>query len=238
MSRSNALLSASVNASVAVLMLWLPFGLGCNASLHGNPFIGDEPADLADPGPAPLDIGAPHCVNLKCRIPNCTGTTEGTTTLSGVVNIPAGNLPLYNASVYIPNRALLPIVSGASCDRCDEVFSGEPVAVTTTDVNGRFMLTGIPAGADIPLVIRLGKWRRQITIPAIQACKSNTVDAALTRLPRNRTEGDIPKVAVVTGAFDATECLLRKLGIDDSEFTPESAGGHLRGRPLRYSALR
>ena len=42
----------------------------------------------------------------------------------------------------------------ASCDRCDNLYSGDPIVKTTTDVNGRFTLTGIPAGADIPLVIR------------------------------------------------------------------------------------
>ena len=223
MSRSNSPLTAAL----AVLMMALPLGLGCNASLHGNPFIAD-PVDLAtDAAQLPSDGGPAHCVNLKCRIPSCVGMAQDSTTLSGVVNIPAGNLPLYNATVYIPNRSVAPIVTGASCDRCDEVYSGEPIASATTDVNGRFTLTGIPAGADIPLVIRLGKWRRQITLPAIKGCQRNTVDSALTRLPRNRREGDIPKIAVVTGGFDATECLLRKLGIDDSEFTPESDGGRV-----------
>ena len=175
----------------------------------------------------PGDAGTPSCVNLKCRIPDCSKMGGGTTTISGVVNIPAGNLPLYNATVYIPNGPVAPIVTGASCDRCDGLFSGDPIATTTTDVNGRFTLTGVPAGADIPLVIRLGKWRRQITLPTVQACSANTVDAAKTRLPRNRSEGDIPKLALVTGAFDAAECIFRKIGIDDSEFTRESEGGRV-----------
>ena len=173
------------------------------------------------------DMTGSNCVNLQCRIVNCQAQGKPSTTLTGVVNIPAGNLPLYNATVYVPNSDTGDIVSGATCDRCSDVYSGQPIATTTTDANGRFTLKDVPVGENIPLVIRLGKWRRQITINNVASCSENPVTAEMTRLPRNKTEGDIPKIALSTGGYDAFECLLRKLGIDDSEFTPEGGSGRI-----------
>jgi hypothetical protein len=171
--------------------------------------------------------GSSSCVNLQCQIVNCQAQGKAPTTLSGVVNIPAGNLPLYNATVYIPNSAIDPLPTGATCDRCTDLNSGSPIVTATTDSNGRFTLKDVPVGNNIPLVIRLGKWRRQIMVSTANACADNVADVTMTRLPRNHQEGDIPRIALATGGYDAIECLLRKIGIDDSEFTPETASGRV-----------
>src|SRR5262249_31305405 len=49
----------------------------------------------------------------------------------------------------------------------------------------------------------------------------------LTRLPRSQKEGDIPRIAIASSPYDAEECILRKIGIDDSEYTNPAADGRV-----------
>jgi hypothetical protein len=162
-------------------------------------------------------IGDDQCVGLQCQVVNCQAMGMPDTTVSGTVYAPNGTLPLYGVTVYVPNSDPGPLPDGAQCSRCADDLPGSPVVRATTDEAGHFTLTGVPAGANIPLVIVSGKWRRQITIPNVGQCQDNALAAADTRLPKNHTEGDIPKIAISTGKADALECLIRKLGIDDSE---------------------
>lgn len=160
------------------------------------------------------------CANYCQKQVSCPGTT--TTSISGTVFMPNGTDPLPNTLVYVPNAALLPIPSGVStCEPCSNLVSGAPLVSTVTDSAGHFTLTNMPTGQDIPLVIQNGKWRREFTVPWIPACVDTPIPSSGTRqlrMPRNRTEGNIPRIAVVTGGFAALECVLLKMGVDQSEF--------------------
>ena len=182
-------------------LLWVASVVGCGSSSGGG-----------DGGP---------CRNLGCFQVACPG--GGTTAVSGTVYAPNGTLPLYNATVYVPNGQVGPLPEGVICDRCGAPLSGDPLVQTTTDTAGRFTLTNMPATQNVPLVVQIGKWRRQVTLPDVPACADTALDAQAARLPRNRSEGDIPRIALSTGSADALECLVRKLGLDDAEIGTQGA---------------
>jgi hypothetical protein len=178
---------------------------------------GEASADGAD---------ATSCQGLQCMQVACAD--GGTTTLSGTVRDPGKVSPVYDAIVYIPNGTVAPLTQGASCDRCGVAPSGKPLVATLTASDGTFKLTNVPVTTKLPLVIQIGKWRRQVVIPSVTACVDNKIaDADLTRLPKDHTEGDIPHIAVTTGMGDAIECLLRKMGVADTEFTNSSGSGRV-----------
>jgi hypothetical protein len=173
-------------------------------------------------------VGDAHgpCVNLQCQQVDCASQGLPDTTVSGKVFDPAGVNPLYNVIVYVPNDPPKPLTPGVVCDQCGVLASGSPVVTALTGPDGRFVLHAVPTGDNIPLVIQLGKWRKQLVIPHVAACQDTPMaDPSKMRMPAKQSEGDMPQIAIATGGCDPFECLLRKIGIDASEFTNEGGGG-------------
>jgi len=79
-------------------------------------------------------------------------------------------------------------------------------------------------------VVQIGKWRKEITVPAVTQCGSTS--AGNISLPKNLTDGayaSLPNIAVSTGGADALECMLTRVGVDEGFFTgtPTGPGVHV-----------
>ncbi|HWU85810.1 MAG TPA: hypothetical protein VN253_00940 [Kofleriaceae bacterium] len=183
----------------------------------------DTGADV-DASGGPGDVA---CEGLQCKVVDCASKGLSSTTLTGTVYAPNGTLPLYGVNVYVPASDPGPMPDGVMCGNCAASLPGGSITQVLTDENGRFTLTDVPATQNIPLVISVGKWRRQIVVPNVAACQDTQLAAIDTRLPKTKAEGDIPRIAITTGNYDALECLVRKLGIDDSEFTTDAGTGRV-----------
>ena len=162
----------------------------------------------------------------NCKIVQCDSGVK--TTVTAKVYDPAGKVPLYDVAVYVPNTNVDPIMTGPTCQTCATPVSGEPVASALTDPTGQFVMEDVPVGTNVPLVIQIGKWRRQITLPEVKPCQDNPFDDPSTfRLPANQSEGNLPRMALAVGGADSLECLLRRVGVADSEFTDPSGPGRV-----------
>jgi hypothetical protein len=205
-------------------------GDGCGNTIDcGNCASGEMCGESGTPS---VCRSGPPCDNLCRQQVTCPAGTA--TTISGVVLAPTPPQfgtpdPIYNALVYVPNAPVLPFGAGATCGMCNGAeASGKPLINTLSGADGRFVLLDAPVGDNIPLVIQVGRWRRQVVIPRVLPCEDNPLGGELTRLPRNKSEGDIPLTAISTGSADAIECVLRKIGVDDAEFTVPTGTGRIQ----------
>ena len=190
--------------------------------------------------------GAPCTSGLCLQQAACSmmpkSSISGTVTAPGHDNTTVWGAPdpIYGALVYIPNGSVgaptygvTPFSQGVSCDSCSSLVTGSPLVSVTTGVDGKFVLNNVPCGTNIPVVIQLGRWRRQLTIPSVACCADTALTNAQTHLPRDRVgvtgdvRSDIPLMAFSTGDVDTLHCVLRKIGIADSEFTNPSGAGRV-----------
>jgi hypothetical protein len=164
---------------------------------------------------------------LGLLLPLAGAAQTCSTTITGKVYSPNGTDPLPNILVYVPTTAVQPFPAGvSSCLTQSQLVSGNPLVSTTTAPDGSFSLTNVGLAGTQTLVIQAGKWRRVYT-NAVTATACTTATAPNLVMPQNQTQGDIPEIAISTGSADALECVFRKIGISDSEFTAPGGGGRI-----------
>jgi hypothetical protein len=213
--------------------------LQCGASCPGQ-------GDICGGGGKPNVCGhTTACTGLCQQQAACDGGTPTTITgrvVSGTTGAGFGSPdPVPNVLVYVPNGTIGALTSGPSCGACAADVSGAPLVSTKTAFDGTFTLANVPVGTSIPLVIQLGRWRRCITITVGSACtttalpydihmprtQAGSTTAAAGDYPDIPGSSNIPRTAISTGAQDPIECVLRKMGVADSEFTTDTGGGRM-----------
>ncbi len=182
---------------------------------------GQPNRDGADANTGPADA----CDGIECRIVNCEKRGLPPTTISGTAFAPNGTLALHGVTVYVPIDDPGALTPGAQCSRCQDGIPGGAAALTTSGTDGKFTLLNAPSGRNVPLILQVGKWRRRVDIPDVVECTDNPLPADISSLPKNKSQGDLPTIATSTGSNDKFECLIRKLGVDDKEFTTEAGPG-------------
>jgi len=208
-------------------------GGGGTGSGGGGPGTGTNPNGklgyIGSAGPAggALDASSDAIAPGDLPDPNCPAGVH--TTVSGLVYDPSFQDPLYNITVSAPKSATLPVLpKGASCLSCNALypaFYGSAV----TDATGHFVVSNVPPGKNVPLVVQTGKWRKEFMLPSVTKCIDNPQPDKTLRLPTNgTTDGNLPDIAISTGKSDSLECLLLRIGVDAAEWIGgPGAGGHI-----------
>lgn len=151
------------------------------------------------------------------------------TQVSGTVLAPNGVDPIPGALIYVTREQAPALPSEVRCEPCGQPGTEqlELLAQTQSGASGAFTLTLTEdtIADTTALYIQKGRWRRRVEMVRPAACQRVTLDPRATRLPRDRSEGEIPSIAVGVGDYDAIECVLRHLGLAPREFSAPSGTG-------------
>ncbi len=157
--------------------------------------------------------------------------TPAMTTISGTVYDPrtTNALPLPNVLVYASTTPVSAPPAGVQCltYQNQTPTSSNVISYTYSAVDGTFTLPNIPENATYTVVIQAGKWQRQFP----ETVAAAPLTGLALNMPANHTQGNIPMIAIATGSVDGAECVLRDMGISDSEFTDDTGsvnpGGYI-----------
>lgn len=131
-------------------------------------------------------------------------------TLRGRVYAPNGEIPISGALIYLTNTMPPDIPDGVYCDKCVELGQGTPH--TFSAPSGEFELPVRNTG-EYHLVVQKGQFRRIRSITVTEGVQE--VDKEKTTFPAKTMKpfDTIPKMAIVTGQWDAVDLTLAKLGL-------------------------
>ena len=174
------------------------------------------------------DTGTPPGTAPPPSSDPCSGGPA--TSVHGTVTFPNGSLPVARALVYVPVDPSGDVARSGTCGEC--IDRAGVYAITETGVDGRFELAGVPAETTT-VVVQKGPFLRRVPV-TLAACAPNSLPPEQTRLPRDSSEGDVARIAVVTGTYDRMETVLERVGFatsvieifpDDPESSPGASGG-------------
>ena len=129
-------------------------------------------------------------------------------TLTGVVRFPNGREPVPGAVVYT-TAGDAPAPRTGECNQC--IGSESVLSHTETGIDGTFSIT-VSRGMQ-RLVIEKGLFARVIELDVTECGATIPLEDEQTRLPRNPSEGQIPKIAIGTGYYDFMQNVVAKLGL-------------------------
>ena len=188
----------------------LVFTLACSAG--GSKSSGGN----GDGGTASASTGAGGASDGGFSAVGGSGGVATVGEVQGQVFAPEGTIPIAGALVYLSPTPPAAIPDGVYCDRCVELEPGTPYTETAAD--GTFSLPAYQTGEQF-LVVQKGQFRR--VRPFDVAAGTQSAPVSMTTLPgqMDKANGDdIPKMAILVGAWDDIGSSLEKLGMAPGSF--------------------
>lgn len=177
--------------------------------------------------------GGDNKVNPGIPRPKCPAAQQ--VTITGRVTAPNQTDPVPGAVVYIPSRVPEDFPLEVRCEVCKSPGSTANRWWTTTSAyNGSFTLNDVCPG-NYWLIMQNGRFRRAVKI-TVPSGGTMQIKAGNSRLPRKHKEfnqhDSIPKIAVATGDYDKMECVLLKMGLQQSAFDLYEGAKYLKNKAL------
>ncbi len=177
------------------------FGAACGSSKNSNFDNGSPDGSIGtgdDSGVFGIDGGE-------------AGPRTAVAHLTGKVLAPEKTIPIANALLYLTSTRPPAIPQNVYCDKCVKLTSD--AAYTYSKADGTFDLPAYATGKTF-LVVQKGQFRRVREIDIAAGAQTVPNDATTFPAKSDPMNGDdIPKMAVVIGAWDHVEVTLAKLGL-------------------------